>query len=297
MYEELCNFSVTPVVGALDYEWTFPNGSVVISATDNAAEIALNVEVLDVGVHEICVRTRSIAGYSDPCCKLFLIDDCRPSKIGNKVWRDDNANGIQDAQEPGLKGIVVHLIDALTKKVIETKYTDDQGRYLFENLLSGNYFLQFGFSPDLYISRPRVGTDSAKDSDLDNTNGLYTTSNIYVSANQSRDDIDVGLYQYSVIGDYVWEDENLNGVQDISEKGVASIPLELYDAQNNLIQTTISDKNGYYSFKNLLAGKYYIKSILTNYLVTREYQGRDSNKDSDFSPMLKLIFLIFHFLV
>ncbi len=173
-------FYVTPVVGALDYEWTFPNGSVVISATDNAAEIALNVEALDAGVHEICVRTRSIAGYSDPCCKLFLIDDCRPSKIGNKVWRDDNANGIQDAQEPGLKGIVVHLIDALTKKVIETKYTDDQGRYLFENLLSGNYFLQFGFSPDLYISRPRVGTDSAKDSDLDNTNGLYTTSNIYV---------------------------------------------------------------------------------------------------------------------
>lgn len=277
-------FYVTPVVGALDYEWTFPNGSVVISATDNAAEIALNVEALDAGVHEICVRTRSIAGYSDPCCKLFLIDDCRPSKIGNKVWRDDNANGIQDAQEPGLKGIVVHLIDALTKKVIETKYTDDQGRYLFENLLSGNYFLQFGFSPDLYISRPRVGTDSSKDSDLDHSNGLYTTSNIYVAANQSRDDIDVGLYQYSIIGDYVWEDENLNGVQDISEKGVASIPLELYDAQNNLIQTTISDKNGYYTFKNLLAGKYYIKSILTNYLVTREYQGRDSNKDSDFFP-------------
>lgn len=49
---------VTPVVGALDYKWTFPNGSVVVSGLDNAAEIALNVEA-DAGVHEICVRTEA----------------------------------------------------------------------------------------------------------------------------------------------------------------------------------------------------------------------------------------------
>lgn len=88
---------------------------------------------------------RSIAGYSDPCCKLFLIDDCRPSKIGNKVWRDDNANGIGNTQEPGLKGIVVDLIDALTKKVIETKYTDDQGKIFVREFIIRKLFFAVWF--------------------------------------------------------------------------------------------------------------------------------------------------------
>lgn len=77
--------------------------------------------------------------------QTILIDDCRPSKVGNRVWRDDNANGLQDPQEPGLKGIIVHLIDALTRQVVQTKHTDDQGRYLFEEVISGNYFYSMGF--------------------------------------------------------------------------------------------------------------------------------------------------------
>lgn len=71
MYEKLCNFYVTPKAGALDYRWTFPSGSVVISPTSTAAEIALNVEGLSDGVHQLCVETRSAFGYSDQCCKLF----------------------------------------------------------------------------------------------------------------------------------------------------------------------------------------------------------------------------------
>ena len=275
-------FYVTPKPGALDYRWTFPSGSVVISPTSTAAEIALNVEGLSDGVHQLCVETRSAFGYSDQCCKLFLIDDCRPSKVGNRVWRDDNANGLQDPQEPGLKGIIVHLIDALTRQVIQTKHTDDQGRYLFEEVISGNYFLQYGFSTDLFISPAHQGNNKSLDSDLDHTNGNYTTETFYVATNTIKDDIDIGLYQYSSIGDFVWEDKNLNGVQDLSELGVEQIQLQLFDFQDRLIQTTQTDSKGKYKFSNLLPGKYYIQAQANTYLITSENKGRDTNKDSDF---------------
>lgn len=134
----------------------------------------------------------------------------------------------------------------------------------------------------MFISPAHQGNNKSLDSDLDHTNGNYTTETFYVATNTIKDDIDIGLYQYSSIGDFVWEDKNLNGVQDLSELGVEQIQLQLFDFQDRLIQTTQTDSKGKYKFSNLLPGKYYIQAQANTYLITSENKGRDTNKDSDF---------------
>lgn len=54
--------------------------------------------------------------------------------IGDFVWSDTNANGIQDASEVGLPDVTVNLIDASFGATISSTQTNLSGDYLFEGL-------------------------------------------------------------------------------------------------------------------------------------------------------------------
>lgn len=62
----------------------------------------------------------------------------------------------------------------------------------------------------------------------------------------------------SSISDYVWEDLNSNGLQDIGEPGISNLTVRLYDSTTNLLAQTSSDTNGVYAFTNLSMGNYII---------------------------------------
>jgi uncharacterized repeat protein (TIGR01451 family) len=57
--------------------------------------------------------------------------------IGDWVWWDANNNGLQDAGEPGILGVVVVLTPTVGSPVSVT--TNATGYYSFTNLLAGNY--------------------------------------------------------------------------------------------------------------------------------------------------------------
>jgi hypothetical protein len=54
--------------------------------------------------------------------------------VGDYVWYDVNANGIQDAGEPGVPGVTVRLLDAATGNVVASAVTDGNGRYFINNI-------------------------------------------------------------------------------------------------------------------------------------------------------------------
>jgi SdrD B-like domain len=54
-----------------------------------------------------------------------------PLEIGNRVWSDTNSNGIQDANESGISGVIVELYDGATK--VGTATTNATGNYYFNN--------------------------------------------------------------------------------------------------------------------------------------------------------------------
>ncbi|HEX8606536.1 MAG TPA: SdrD B-like domain-containing protein, partial [Pseudoduganella sp.] len=67
----------------------------------------------------------------------------RKASIGDLVWRDANHNGVQDKGEEGIGKIKVMLYDATTNKLLETTTTDSNGKYLFDDLDPGSYYLKF----------------------------------------------------------------------------------------------------------------------------------------------------------
>ncbi len=88
------------------------------------------------------------------------------------------------------------------------------------------------------------------------------------------------------LGDYVWLDENKNGIQDANEVGVAGITVSLYDNNNKLVAATVTDAYGKYLFDKLEPGNYHVGFTLpTNYVFTSKDQGIDDGLDSDVDPI------------
>ncbi len=64
------------------------------------------------------------------------------------------------------------------------------------------------------------------------------------------------------IGDFVWNDTNMNGIQDAGELGIPNVKVRLYDCSDNLLDSTMTDANGLYLFSDLEAGSYMVQFVL-----------------------------------
>ena len=94
-----------------------------------------------------------------------------PAAIGDRVWFDNNQNGIQDDGELGVPDAVVQLLDC-NGNVLDEMLTDADGYYLFSDLEPGDYLIRF-FTPEGYtFTLQDQGGDDAVDSDADATTGI-----------------------------------------------------------------------------------------------------------------------------
>ena len=86
------------------------------------------------------------------------------------------------------------------------------------------------------------------------------------------------------IGDYVWHDVNVNGLQDSGEVGVPNVTVNLYKSDGTPAGSTTTNSDGLYTFTNLAPGDYYVEFLLpTGYKFTLQNQGTD-DVDSDADP-------------
>ena len=86
--------------------------------------------------------------------------------IGDFVWNDLNMDGIQDAGEPGIAGVLVTLTDDMGM-VLDMDVTDASGLYLFADLCAGEYKVEVDGStlPAGFVASPcEQGMDPALDS-------------------------------------------------------------------------------------------------------------------------------------
>ncbi|MCI5167171.1 MAG: hypothetical protein D3903_14020, partial [Candidatus Electrothrix sp. GM3_4] len=212
-------------------------------------------------------------GYNSPCT----------GRIGDYVWNDINRNGLQDAEEPGIAGVIVQLKDSDSTPIIEVT-TDAYGYYEFNGFCANTYKIEVNEStlPPNMVSSP---TDQGGDPTIDsNANGTLVTLETDNGVNIT---IDFGYNSFCIgrIGDTVWFDENRNGIQDAGEAGIAGISINLKDAQNVTIATVITDVSGYYEFSSLCANDYKVEvdtsTLLADYVASPTLQGTDSTVDSN----------------
>lgn len=202
--------------------------------------------------------------------------------IGNRVWRDDNANGLQDVGEPGLAGVTIQLEDA-QDHVLKSTTTNANGNYLFTKLQPQfGYFVRVILPPGYLFSPVDVGTNDRIDSDVSPIGGF--TGVIRLEAGTIIYTVDAGLVPAtSTVGDRIWNDSaNPNGIQDPGEPGVSGVAVNLLDASGNTVRTELSDASGVYQFANLPALTYYLCVVPpTGWQVTLANQGVDDALDSD----------------
>jgi hypothetical protein len=57
-----------------------------------------------------------------------------PIQIGNRVWADNNCDGVQDPCEDPIEGVFVSLYSATTNALLATTTTNKFGEYYFTGL-------------------------------------------------------------------------------------------------------------------------------------------------------------------
>jgi hypothetical protein len=218
-------------------------------------------------------------------------------KLGDFVWNDGNANGLQDNNEPGIANVQVNLLDpgadgqcnSGNETLIQNTFTNNNGFYQFIVVTPRNYCVEFKAPPDFVFSPPNRG-NGANDSKANQTTG-QTIQPAFVPKGGENLNQDAGLYPATqpprfTLGDRVWYDQNKNGVQDANEPSYpGGLSVKLY---NNIICTepaissTTSDGNGFYQFSGLSAGIYSVKfsGLPTGWGISPRNLG-DDTKDSD----------------
>jgi protocatechuate 3,4-dioxygenase beta subunit len=197
--------------------------------------------------------------------------------IGDRVWLDNNGNGLQDSGETGKSGVTVELRDS-AGKVLKTTTTDNSGNYKF-SVEAGTYAVAIK-TPDGYtVTTQKVGLNNAIDSDADAGGNL---GSVTVAAGQNVTTMDAGLYQKGSIGDKVWFDTNGDGVQQSGEGAAKGVGVTLLNEKGVAIASTTTDAAGLYAFRDLGPGKYSVKfAAVDGYLFTKQDQGGNDALDSD----------------
>jgi len=241
-------------------------------------------------------------------------------RLGNRVWLDNDQDGIQDGNEPGVPGVSVNLIDSAGNLVtvdmdgnpIVPQITDASGYYLFDNLPDGEYAVVFDLNTlpinhavtqqDATASQSPTTSDQL-DSDGDPATGQTPSTGPLVDGDEDLS-LDLGIYPTSEVrvGNTVWYDNDGDGIQDTNEPGVPGILANLFNADGTAatdmvgspVGPAVTDANGDYLFENLPQGDYYVvfdlNTLPANYVVTQQNATNNqspttsSQSDSDADP-------------
>lgn len=294
------------VEGKYQVKFTFPQGYEIVNGNIG------NDDTIDSDI-EYDINEELTSGFTDiieiPQNRLVEHVDggaSRYSSLGDYVWFDANKNGLQDNnnEEYGIENVPVYLQmrspDTNGWEQVAEAITDANGYYRFDHLKSSDY--QTGIEYRILFDLPfnsKLTIPKNGDPTLD-SNALvtyipgsgYPTDIIHLKYNTVDLTWDAGIINsLGSIGDYVWFDENQNGIQDEVNTGLAGIPVILeynesgdtsLDGNWTVVGMTTTNEYGYYIFNDLVAGMYRVRfQIDKPYYVTLSHMGDDNALDSD----------------
>ncbi len=264
-----------------------------IAGVDNEGARVRNVEIFD--YNDDTDRFAKANGLGD----LEALCLAAPLEVGNRIWRDTDGDGIQDPGEMPLAGVRVRLFRAgvavgsaltdangtyyfVSSTVADPNTGDNIGQV--SEVVSGqtgiaratayeirvepaqdnNGNLLFGLglttqnAPDAGAGDGGANAD-ARDSDATTTGGNSVVAFTTGGAGNNNHTFDLGFAPLGSIGNRVWRDEDSNGFQDEGEDGLANVIVELKDSAGTILATTRTDSQGYYLFRGLTGGTYFVE--------------------------------------
>ena len=250
---------------------------------------------------------------AEPVKTGLAIQALSPGVIGDRIWRDTDGDGIQDAGEPGLDNVYVALyrddgdglVDPARDTYVGFTISAGNGGYLFPNLPTGDYFVLVERPPTFGLSPKQAGADASRDSDgaLGSLRGYaVAVSGVFRVTDTDFDySRDFGFVPdgTAAIGDYVWRDTDGDGIQDEgAAAGLDGVTVQLLNGAGAVYGSTqtsadIAGVPGYYLFDALPPGSYRVRLIRpTGATLSPASQGPDRTSDSDAAPSSGLTPLI-----
>ena len=118
-----------------------------------------------------------------------------PYCIGDWVWRDSDADGVQDPGESGIAGVAVYIgrdadNNGRIDQILATTNTSNTGHYAFCYLAPATYLVEFGAAPGCINTWPNQGGNDALDSDA--SAGYGITPPIVLHAGAANSTVDAG---------------------------------------------------------------------------------------------------------
>ncbi|MEZ0487529.1 SdrD B-like domain-containing protein [Fibrella aquatica] len=266
----LATIQGTPSVPGNTLEWHSANNT-------DAATLITNLSV-GVGTYYLFEKTAAPANCYSASDVIVIASTCPAiASLGDYVFEDVNANGIQESTDKPIPGVTVSLLSSGT--LVATTTTNASGLYSFTGLTPGVPYSVSFTAPAGFTATVQNNGDDALDSDGNPATGL--TGVYTLTANENNPTVDMGYYRPASLGDYVWVDVDKDGQQDAGESPIPGVIVTLV-SNGTVVATTTTDGSGLYSFTGLTPGKPYSVSFTTpaGYTATTPNSGNDAT-DSD----------------
>ncbi len=197
-----------------------------------------------------------------------------PASLSGHVYVDDNDNGLFEADETGLAGVTVTLLDADGSPTDRTTTTDAAGFYRFEDLKPGTYGVAETQPQGYFDGKDTAGSVGGN---VDSPTDRITR--VVLKPGVDAFDYDFGELGPASISGRVHAELTGNCIPDPGEPLLAGVTIYLLDASGERIASTTTDQQGMYYFTNLRPGVYGVEEVQPeDYLQGRTHPGSEGGR-------------------
>ncbi|MEL7060072.1 MAG: SdrD B-like domain-containing protein [Acidobacteriota bacterium] len=166
-------------------------GDLVVT-TDGAGDASFSFQTSSLVVFPTATATRLDTGDTSELSPCPAAAPPGVGILGDRVWQDLDADGLQAIGEPGVVGLTVRLLDGASLTELATTVTDADGAYRFVGLATGSYRIAVDLPAGLSFTAVDAGGDDSVDSDVDPSTGTteafsYTAGTIDVGRDAGVD--------------------------------------------------------------------------------------------------------------
>ena len=179
--------------------------------------------------------------------------------FSGRVWNDTNNDGLMDASEPGVAGVVLHLQRQDTGEVL-TAISDEAGQYLFTDLVNDSYEFSVEVPDGMLLARYR--REGELRSILTGDDNDFSRSFI-VRTTRHWSDMNLGLVDSAIIKGIAYLDVNYNGNYDEGEPPYPDVTLEVIrNGSDRSVEKLVTGADGSFYFNFIRTGEYRLRTVL-----------------------------------
>lgn len=193
----------------------------------------------------------------------YNFGEIKPSSLSGSVYVDCNCDGIRQAGETGIAGVIVALYDS-NNNLIDSATTDSAGNYSFLGLRPGTYSIvqnQGGALSSYVDGKDTLGTINNVQRGLKPSNDKFEVS---LGQDETGIQYNFGENRPASLSGFVWVDFNDDGAINFNEDGIAGVTIKLYRQQGSswiYVGSQVTNAMGYYAFDGLSLSVYKIVEL------------------------------------